>query len=234
MMKYHTLSKETAEFILQKFVVYLLDDNYASRELLAEPKEFRAKYLQEYFDDNFLMDIEEVTRNDITFEVGETPGCCGVAQLVDFSPSVNKQQIEVSLHCLDIADFSLLKYYSIDKGITNKLKQLGFIVDRVWYNHGSGNKVTELTYDKNKAGFFRWPTFSDIQAVLGAEAVMHELSTLMNLSSASPAKTTKRRRSAKVQLRIFVKVPANHMSDCQTTLYHIFPILSSLGCKNIT
>ena len=196
MMKYHTLSKETAEFILQKFVVYLLDDNYASRELLAEPKEFRAKYLQECFDENF--DIEKVTCDDIPFEVEETPGCCGVVQLVDFFSSANKQQIEVSLYCSKAADFSLLKYYSIDKGITNKLKQLGFIVDRVWYNHGSGNKVTELTYDTNKAGVFRWPTFSDIQAVLGAEAVMHELSTLMNLSSASPAKTTKRRRSAKV------------------------------------
>lgn len=192
MMKYHTLSKETAEFILQKFVAYILGDNHAKLEISKEPKEFRAKYLQECFDENF--DIEEVTCDDIPFEVEETPGCCGVVQLVDFFSSANKQQIEVSLYRSKAADFSLLKYYSINKGITDKLKQLGFVVDRVWYNQSSGNKVTELTYDVNKAGFFRWPTFSDIQAVLGAEAVMRELSTLTALSSASPAKTTKRRR----------------------------------------
>lgn len=193
--KSRPLNKETAKAILNIYIDCIKDDVYSRREIAAEPKEFRLKYLQTYFDENF--NIETIL-DEFCFYVAETEGCCGVGQLYDMNESASLVELEVQLRVSLAHEFSLLKYYSTSSKLTAKLKELGFVVDRVWYNSGSGNKVTELTYDTNKSGAWGWPNFSDIQAALGAEAVTQGLSTLMDQSSASPAKTTKRRRSALV------------------------------------
>lgn len=192
-MKNRQLSKEAAKQIFNHFIKAFKED-YGNLNSFALEKD-KLQYLQDYFNENY--NIEDCL-GMYSFEVNETEGCCGVGQLCDLFDPKNIADIEIALVTSEASEYTLLKYYSVDKNLTSKLKQLGFVVDRVWYNFGSGNKVTELTYDANTAGAFKWPTFSDIQAVLGVEAVMRELSTLMDQSSASPAKTTKRRCSTKV------------------------------------
>lgn len=130
---------------------------------------------------------------DYSFDVDETPGCCGVEQI----NAMNVQdEVKLMLSLAYMLDsVSLIKYYSVDPKYTASLKKFGFKVDRTFVNKNSGATITELSYDSVSQGDWWWPTLNDIYLALPALRPMPVQSTRMGRSTASPVKTISRRRT---------------------------------------
>jgi len=120
--------------------------------------------------------------------------CCGVMTFGELGGSENLHELVYEI-ATSFEKAPIWKYYSVFPNITTLLKSIGFKQDRVFRNPNSGNMITELTYDATKEGELWWPTFSDMKDALGVRAVTLAESILTARNTASPAKTTKRRRT---------------------------------------